>query len=172
MNEISHAKYKNTNEDQRKVWFSILNCYKATIYSLYYLRPKFLDAKIIVNRFNHNLDVVRKIAQNRNSKLMDNVCIPKTGFCKFKSFERIHKLTMLNTRALRNVDNINRRREYLYEYRDRTNLNLNAPRRGKASTYKAISGQKRQALITKFFSKIEKKKLGVDGEIDLVSSIC
>ena len=172
MNEISHSKYKNTNEDQRKVWFSILNCYKATIYSLYYLRPKFLDAKIIVNRFNHNLDVVRKIAQNRSSKLMDNVCIPKTGFCRFKSFERIHKLTMLNTRALRNVDNINRRREYLYEYRDRTNLNLNAPRRGKASTYKAISGQKRQALITKFFSKIEKKKLGVDGEIDLVSSIC
>ena len=37
----------------------------------------------------------------------------------------------------------------------------------KSTTYKVISGQKRQALITKFFSKIEKKKLGANGEIDL-----
>ena len=144
-----------------------LNCYKATIYSLYYLRPKFFDAKTIVDRFNHNLDVIRRIAQNRNSKLLDNVCLPKTGFYKFKSFERIHKLTMVNTRAQRNADNINRRRNYLYGNRDRTNVNLNEPRRGKSTTYKVISGQKRQALITKFFSKIEKKKLGANDEIDL-----
>ena len=39
LNELPSEKLKNTPEERRKTWFAILNSYKTTIYSLYYLRP-------------------------------------------------------------------------------------------------------------------------------------
>ena len=36
---LPSEKLKNTPEERRKTWFAILNSYKTTIYSLYYLRP-------------------------------------------------------------------------------------------------------------------------------------
>ena len=167
LNEIPIEIFKRTNQKSRKTWFAILNCYKTTLFSIYYLRPKNLNEDLIIRKFNQNLLIVRRIAQKRNSNLLDNICLPRVSFYNIVSLSRIHRIVMLETRDLRREDGLNRRTIYLDENRNNQNLNANIPRKRKIKNAKPFSAQKRQILISAAFKKMQKRPRTDGGNIEL-----
>ena len=167
LNEIPIEIFKRTNQKSRKTWFAILNCYKTTIFSIYYLRPKNLNEDLIIRKFNQNLLIVRRIAQKRNSNLLDNICLPRVSFYNIVSLSRIHRIVMLETRDFRREDGLNRRTIYLDENRNNQNLNANIPRKRKIKNAKPFSAQKRQILISAAFKKMQKRPRTDGGNIEL-----
>ena len=167
LNEIPIEIFKRTNQKSRKTWFAILNCYKTTIFSIYYLRPKNLNEDLIIRKFNQNLLIVRRIAQKRNSNLLDNICLPRVSFYNIVSLSRIHRIVMLETRDFRREDGLNRRTIYLDENRNNQSLNANIPRKRKIKNAKPFSAQKRQILISAAFKKMQKRPRTDGGNIEL-----
>ena len=156
-----------TNVNSRKTWFAVLNCYKTTIYSIYYLRPTMLNADLILSKFNQNLTIVRKIAQNRNSVLLNNICLPKESFFSIISLPRIHNKVMSETSEFRNEDRLIRRFEFLEENRYGNQLNANIPKRRKIKNAKPFSVQKRQILISEAFTMMQNKPRTKGGNLEL-----
>ena len=167
LNEIPMELYKMTNVNSRKTWFAVLNCYKTTIYSIYYLRPTILNADLILSKFNQNLTIVRKIAQNRNSVLLNNICLPKESFFSIISLPRIHNKVMSETSEFRNEDRLIRRFEFLEENRYGNQLNANIPKRRKIKNAKPFSVQKRQILISEAFTMMQNKPRTKGGNLEL-----
>ena len=61
-NEIPFNKCKLLNDDQKKMFFCILNAYKATLYGLFYLRPVNITGEFLLHKLQMNVNVARKIA--------------------------------------------------------------------------------------------------------------
>ena len=172
LNEIPYEQFKRTSSETRKIWFSIFNSYKATIYGLFYMRPKELNADFILKKFNQNISVARRIAQSRGSQLLNNICLPKESFGKFISFSRIHERTMFETREFRKEDNLSRRTTFLEENTNNGNqLNANIPRKKKTKNAKPFSAQKRQILITAAFQNIPNKRFTRNGNLELANNV-
>ena len=169
LNEIPMELFKRTNEKSRKTWFAVLNCYKATLFSIYYLRPNYLTADLILGRFNQNLSIVRKIAQKRGSVLLNNICLPTVSFFSIISLPRIHRMVMDNFSEFRNEDRIIRRNEYLNENRFGSQLNSNIPRRKKIKNTKPFSALKRQILISEAFAKVQCNPRTLGGNLELTT---
>ena len=169
LNEIPMELFKRTNEKSRKTWFAVLNCYKATLFSIYYLRPNYLTADLILGRFNQNLSIVRKIAQKRGSVLLNNICLPTVSFFSIISLPRIHRRVMDDFSEFRNEDRIIRRNEYLNENRFGTQLNSNIPRRKKIKNTKPFSALKRQILISEAFAKVQCNPRTLGGSLELTA---
>ena len=167
LNEIPMEMFRRTNESSRKAWFAILNCYKTTLFSIYYLRPKTLNAELILSKFNQNLTIVRKIAQKRNSESLNNICLPTESFFSIISLPRIHRMVMNETSEFRNEDRLIRRNEYLDDNRDGIQLNANIPRRKKIKNAKPFSIQKRQILISEAFTKMQNRPRTKGGNLEL-----
>ena len=87
-NEIPHDKCKLICNDQKKVFFCILNAYKATLFGLYYLRPLHITGDLLIYKFQQNLNVAHKIAKERNSQLLPNIVIPKSTGRSLLSYQK------------------------------------------------------------------------------------
>ena len=170
LNEIPYDKCKTLNDDKKKTFFTILNCFKTTLYSIYYLRPSFINENLLLTKFKYNLKVACEIAKERGSSLMQDIHLPSASFCTFQSLKSIRKQTMLDTQELRHSDNNNRRLSYLQNNAYGPQLNANLPRRRNATQKKAFSAPKRQILISEIFARIPNKKFTHDGNLELVNS--
>ena len=171
MNEIPYEQFKRTSNNSRKIWFSILNCYKATIYGLYYLRPHVLNAEFILKKFSQNIKIVRQIAQSRGSMLLNNICLPKESFGKFICFSRIHEKTIFETSSFRDEDKVDRRITFLERNTNGNQLNANLSRKKKSKNTKPFSAQKRQILITAAFLNIPNKRFTTNGNLELTNHV-
>ena len=167
INEIPMEIYKKTNVFSRKAWFAVLNCYKTTIFSIYYLRPRTLNADLILDKFNQNLTIARKIAQKRNSNLLNNICLPRESFFNIISLPKIHKRVMCDTSVFRNEDKQIRRAVFLDANRNGNQLHANVPKRRKGKMTKPFSDQKRQILISEAFKKMQNKPRTIGGNLEL-----
>ena len=167
LNEIPIEIYKKTNVFSRKAWFAVLNCYKTTIFSIYYLRPRTLNADLILDKFNQNLTIARKIAQKRNSNLLNNICLPRESFFNIISLPKIHKRVMCDTSVFRNEDKQIRRAVFLDANRNGNQLHANVPKRRKGKMTKPFSDQKRQILISEAFKKMQNKPRTIGGNLEL-----
>ena len=55
-NEIPYSKCRTLSNDQKKIFFCLLNAYKATLYGLYYLRPLKIMGEILLYKFQQNIN--------------------------------------------------------------------------------------------------------------------
>ena len=55
-------------------WYSVINVYKATMFSLYYRRP-ILDkyGSVIIRSFNHHLRAIKRVAVERGSDFLEDI---------------------------------------------------------------------------------------------------
>ena len=169
LNEIPMEQFKRTNENSRKAWFAVLNCYKTALFSIYYMRPNILTAELILCKINQNLSIVRKIAQKRGSNILNNICLPTVSFFNIISLPRVHRRVMEDFSEFRNEDRIFRRNVYLNENRYGDQLNTNIPKRKKIKNAKPFSTQKRQILISEAFAKIQNNPCTKSGSLELVA---
>ena len=169
LNEIPMEQFKRTNENSRKAWFAVLNCYKTALFSIYYMRPNILTAELILCKINQNLSIVRKIAQKRGSNILNNICLPTVSFFNIISLPRVHRRVMDDFSEFRNEDRIFRRNVYLNENRYGNQLNTNIPKRKKIKNAKPFSTQKRQILISEAFAKIQNNPCTKSGSLELVA---
>ena len=167
-NEIPHEKCKLLSDDQKKIFFCLLNSYKATLYGLYYLRPHHITGNLLLYKFQQNINVARKIAQDRNSDLMSNIDIPQSCGRAFLSYQRIKSNVINLTSHLRRFDNMTHRALYLQQNSSNSfQLNANIPRPRKALKSKPPSLLKKQILIQEAFARIPNKKFTNDGNLEM-----
>ena len=168
-NEIPHDKCKLICNDQKKAFFCILNAYKATIFSLYYLRPLHITGDLLIYKFQQNLNVAHKIAKERNSQLLPNIIFPKSTGRSLLSYQKIKRNILSETSNFRRYDNVTRRSLYLQQNRfNGSQLNTNIPRPRRALKAKLPSLPKRQILIQEAFARIENKKFTFSGNLEIV----
>ena len=168
-NEIPHDKCKLICNDQKKAFFCILNAYKATIFSLYYLRPLHITGDLLIYKFQQNLNVAHKIAKERNSQLLPNIIFPKSTGRSLLSYQKIKRNILSETSNFRRNDNVTRRSLYLQQNRfNGSQLNTNIPRPMRALKAKLPSLPKRQILIQEAFARIENKKFTFSGNLEIV----
>lgn len=166
LNELPSDTLRNVNKSSLKPFFTILNAYRSTLYSLYYLRPMKLSGDLILHSFSMNLKSAKSICIQRGSKSMDNINIPSPSFLLFTSYQRIHQTVMNDTKDLRKED-VMFRIKHRITRRLQTNLsNTNIQPRKKQT--KKFSTQKRQILIFEALKKIPNKKYTQSGQIELV----
>ena len=94
LNELPQNIVKGIPRDKFRCFYFILNSYKATIYSTYYIRSPFTTGQSLLYRFNLNLQTSLKICRERNSKSLDFIHLPKYSFYNFQSFAEIKKIVM------------------------------------------------------------------------------
>merc|ERR1712173_184167 len=80
LNELPTKIVKHANKCQLKVFFTILNAFKSTLFSLYYLKPWIVTGDLILRSFSQNLKSAKLICTQRGSKLMDNINLPSISF--------------------------------------------------------------------------------------------
>ena len=169
-NEIPQNKCKLICNDQKKVFFCILNAYKATLFGLYYLRPLHITGDLLIYKFQQNLSVAHKIAKDRNSQLMPNIVIPKSAGRSLLSYQKIKSNILSETNNLRRYDNETRRAFFLQQNRfNNVQLNTNIPRPMRASKIKLPSLPKRQILIQEAFARIENKRFTYGGNLEIAN---
>ena len=170
LNELSAKNLRHVNKCNLKTFFTILNAFKSTLYSIYYQRPWNLSGDVIMRNFSLNLKSAKLICKERGSKLMDNVDLPMLSFHSFISYERIHKSVINETRSLRREDSEFRRRHHMTR---RTNTNTDNQTRTtkhpKSKKSNKFSTQKRQILILEVLKKIPKTYTR-SGQIELAKN--
>ena len=69
-NEVPFHIVKRSNTQSLPRWFSVINVFKATMYSLYYRRPLFdKHGSVIITSFNHHLRATKRVALERRSEI-------------------------------------------------------------------------------------------------------
>ena len=72
--EIPFHILKRCDKSSIRRWFSVVNAYKATMFSLYYRKMTYdRYGTSIVKCFNHHLRSIKKVAEERHSDIMDNI---------------------------------------------------------------------------------------------------
>ena len=175
LNELPTKIVKHANKCQLKVFFTILNAFKSTLFSLYYLRPWIVTGDLILRSFSQNLKSAKLICTQRGSKLMDNINLPSISFFSFIPYQRIHKTIMSESRSLRHEDLMFKRKHQLTR-RSHTNTTNNtnntntANKQTKKKQTKKFSSQKRQILIFEALKKIPKKTYTKSGQVELANN--
>ena len=130
-------------------WFTLINIFKTTLYSLYYRRPLFDRwGFIIILTFNHHLRAAKRAATERNSDILEKILfLPEKDDSVipfYKIFNEIH----YDTAIYRQKDN--KDFCFLSDYRKRLSRTQNFKRKQNTSK---ISGQKKQLLIENAFKR-------------------
>ena len=167
-NEVPFHIVKRSNTQALRRWFTVINVFKATMYSLYYRRPLFdKSGSIIIRTFNHHLRAAKRAAIERKSDILEKILfIPEKDDSVvpfFKIFTEIH----YDTALYRQKDN----RDFCFisDYRKRLSRAQNFKRNQNTSK---ISGQKRQLLIENAFKRsYNLSSLSQTQEIDLCKKV-
>ena len=73
-NEVPLHIVKRSNTQSLRCWFSVINAFKATMYSLYYCRPLFDKyGSVIIRSFNHRLRATKRVALERRSDILEEI---------------------------------------------------------------------------------------------------
>ena len=167
-NEVPFYIVKRSNTQSLSRWFTVINIFKTTLYSLYYRRPLFdKSGSIIIRTFNHHLRAAKRAAIERKSDILEKILfIPEKDDSVvpfYKIFTEIH----YDTALYRQKDN----RDFCFisDYRKRLSRAQNFKRNQNTSK---ISGQKRQLLIENAFKRsYNLSSLSQTQEIDLCKKI-
>ena len=91
LNEVDTKKIKDNriHVDKLRAWYSILGCYKSTLFDIYYSRPHSLDGYTILNKFREYLKIAKGVAAQRGSKIMTNVPLPTFSLSKYIPYQVI-----------------------------------------------------------------------------------
>ena len=130
-------------------WYSVVNAYKATMFSLYYRRPTFdRYGTTIIRSFNHHLRSIKRVAVERGSDILDNILLLPVKGNSVTPFNKTLNDVFYDIIPLRQRDN--RDSSFLSQYRKKRTRTQNF--RKNQQTMK-ISNQKRQILINNAFRK-------------------
>ena len=148
-NEVPFYIVKRCNNQSLRRWFTLINIFKTTLYSLYYRRPLFDRwGFIIILTFNHHLRAAKRAATERNSDILEKILfLPEKDDSVipfYKIFNEIH----YDTAIYRQKDN--KDFCFLSDYRKRLSRTQNFKRKQNTSK---ISGQKKQLLIENAFKR-------------------
>ena len=163
-NEVHFHIVKRSDTQSLRRWFSVINVYKATMYSLYYRRPIFDKyGSVIIRSFNHHLRATKRVALERGSDILEEIFfLPEKGDSVtpfFKILNEVH----YDTAPFRQRDN--RNFCFISDYRKKLTRTQNQ------QTSK-MSDQKRQILINKAFKKCYNlENLSQDQVIDICTSV-
>ena len=107
-NEVPLHIVKRSNTQSLRCWFSVINVFKATMYSLYYRRPIFDKyGSVIIRSFNHHLRATKRVALERGSDILGEILfLPDKGDSVtpfFKILNEVH----YDTAPFRQRDNRN-----------------------------------------------------------------
>merc|ERR1711974_192019 len=148
LNELPKNIVKGIPRDKLRCFYSILNSYKATIYSTYYIRSPFTTGQSLLYRFNLNLQTSLKICRERNSKSLDFIHLPKYSFYSFQSFAEIKKIVMAETKSDRRGDqNFRKRYNLPKNTRDQPNTSKQRKNNKNKNNVKKISKQKEMFMM-------------------------
>ena len=130
-------------------WFTLINIFKTTLYSLYYRRPLF-DRRgfIIILTFNHHLRAAKRAATERNSDILEKILFLPEKDDSVIPFYKILNEIHYDTALYRQKDN--KDFCFLSDYRKRLSRTQNFKRKQNTSK---ISGQKKQLLIENAFKR-------------------
>ena len=130
-------------------WYSVVNAYKATMFSLYYRRPTFdRYGTTIIRSFNHHLRSIKKVAAERGSDILDNILLLPVKGDSVTPFYKTLNDVFYDTIPLRQKDN--RDSSFLSHYRKKRSRTQNFKKNQQMSK---ISSQKRQILINNAFKR-------------------
>ena len=131
-------------------WYSVVNAYKATMFSIYYRRPTFdRYGTTIIKSFNHHLRSIKKVAEERGSDILDNIFLLPVKGNSVTPFYKTLNDVFYDTIPLRQKDN--RDSAFLSHYRKKKRSRTQDFRRNQQML--KISNQKRQILINNAFKK-------------------
>ena len=145
-----------------RAWYSILGCYRSTLFDIYYSRPHSLDGYTILNKFRENLKIAKGVAAQRGSKIMMNVPLPTFSLSKYIPYQTIYKRVIEETEEDRLED---RRNGMRLPREDGFRTEHRVKKR--PATRKNISKQKRQILIYNAMKRTVPNHFGGAKEINL-----
>ena len=148
-NEVPFHIVKRSDMQSLRRWYSIVNVYKATMFSLYYRRPIFDKyGSVIIRSFNHHLRAIKRVAVERGSDILEDILfLPVKGDSVtpfYKTLNDVH----YDTIPFRQRDN--RNSSFVADYRKKLTRTQNHKKNKQTSK---MSDQKRQILIDNAFKK-------------------
>ena len=149
--EIPFHILKRCDKPSIRRWFSVVNAYKATMFSLYYKRLTYdRHGTAIVKCFNHHLRSIKKVAEERGSDIMNSIYLLPLKGDTIIPFYKIANDVFYDTIPFRQKDNQDS--AFLSHYRKKKKLRVQNFR-GNQQMPK-MSDQKRQILISNAFRKL------------------
>ena len=149
-NEIPFHIMKRCDKQSIRRWFSVVNAYKAAMFSIYYRRSTYdRYGTTIIKSFNHHLRSIKKVAEGRGSDILDSIFLLPLRGNTVTPFYKILNDVFYDTIPFRQKDN--RDSAFLSHYRKK--------KRSRAQNFRTnqqmskISDQKRQILISNAFKK-------------------
>ena len=167
-NEIPFHIVKRCDKQTLRRWSSVINVYKATMYSLYYRRPIFDKYGTgIVRSFNHHLRATKRVALERKSDILEDIfLLPEKGDAVIPFFKVLNEVHY-DTAPFRQKDN--RNFCFISDYRKKISRTKNFK---KNQTISKMSDQKRQLLINNAFQKCYRlENLSQDQVIDIRNDV-
>ena len=148
-NEVPFHIVKRSDMQSLRRWYSIINVYKATMFSLYYRRPVFdRYGSVIIRSFNFHLRAIKRVAVERGSDILEDILfLPVKGDSVtpfYKTLNDVH----YDTIPFRQRDN--RNSSFFADYRKKLTRTQNHKKNQQTSK---MSDQKRQILIGNAFKK-------------------
>ena len=163
LNELPQNIVKGIPRDKLRCFYSILNSYKATIYSTYYIRSPFTSGQSLLYRFNLNLQTSLKIC-----KSLDYIHLPKYSFYSFQSYAEIKKIVMAETKSDRREDqNFRKRYNLPKNTRDQPNISKQRKNNKNKNNVKKISKQKEMFMMINTLKSVPKKHFTRNGELNI-----
>ena len=148
--EIPFHILKRCDQPSIRRWFSVVNAYKATMFSLYYKRLTYdRNGTAIVKCFNHHLRSIKKVAEERGSDIMNSIYLLPLKGDTIIPFTKL-LTTFFTIQSFRRKDNQDS--AFLSHYRKKKKLRVQNFR-GNQHMPK-LSDQKRQILISNAFRKL------------------
>ena len=147
--EIPFHILKRCDTQSMRRWYSVVNAYKATMFSIYYRRPTFdRYGTTIIRSFNHHLRSIKKVAAERGSDILDNILLLPVKGDSVTPFYKTLNDVFYDTIPLRQKDN--RDSSFLSHYRKKRSRTQNFKKNQQMSK---TSSQKRQILINNAFKR-------------------
>ena len=149
-------------------WYSVVNAYKATMFSLYYRRPIFdRYGSAIIRSFNHHLRSIKRVAVERGSDILDNILLLPVKGNSVTPFYKTLNDVYYDTIPFRQRDN--RNSSFLSDYRKKMTRTKNYRKNNQTSK---ISNQKRQILIDNAFKKYYNlENLSQDQTVEICTNV-
>ena len=149
--EIPFHILKRCDKPSIRRWFSVVNAYKATMFSLYYKRLTYdRHGTAIVKCFNHHLRSIKKVAEERGSDIMNSIYLLPLKGDTVIPFYKIANDVFYDTIPFRRKDNQDS--AFLSHYRKKKKLRVQNFRENQQVP--KMSDQKRQILISNAFKKL------------------
>ena len=167
-NEVPFHVVKRSNTQSLRRWSSVINVFKATMYSLYYRRPLFdKSGSVIIRTFNHHLRATKRVALERRSDILEEIFfLPEKGDSVVPFFKILNEIHY-DTAPFRQRDN--RNFCFISDYRKKLSRTQNFKRNQDTSR---MSDQKRQLLINNAFKRCYNlESLSQNQVIDICKSV-